>query len=136
MKNILKDKVKNAVPFAGVTLNFGSARASEILARSGFDFLMVDLQHGNFDKNSATDSIHAILATQTVPLARVADNTPGAINDVLAHSVWLFQWWIVPMMREEPSHQPFTPLWVNALKEGLLPLFMVMIMPKRQMMKL
>ncbi|ENZ4286612.1 HpcH/HpaI aldolase/citrate lyase family protein [Citrobacter farmeri] len=83
MKNILKDKVKNAVPFAGVTLNFGSARASEILARSGFDFLMVDLQHGNFDKNSATDSIHAILATQTVPLARVADNTPGAINDVL-----------------------------------------------------
>lgn len=83
MKNILKDKIKNRIPFAGVTLNFGSTRATEILARSGFDFLLVDLQHGNFDKNSATDSIHAILATQTVPLARIADNSPGAINDVL-----------------------------------------------------
>ncbi|WP_416261402.1 HpcH/HpaI aldolase family protein [Gibbsiella quercinecans] len=83
MKNLLKEKLRKNIPFAGVTLNFGSIRATEILARSGFDFLMVDLQHGNFDKNSAMDSIHAILATDTVPLARISDNNPGAINDVL-----------------------------------------------------
>ncbi|ROC60470.1 HpcH/HpaI aldolase family protein [Klebsiella quasipneumoniae] len=83
MKNILKENISNNIPFAGVTLNFGSTRATEILARAGFDFLMVDYQHGNFDKNSATDSIHAILATNTIPLARVAANTPDAINDVL-----------------------------------------------------
>ncbi|WP_413737289.1 HpcH/HpaI aldolase family protein [Sodalis sp. RH21] len=83
MKNKLKELIARKIAFAGLTLNLGSTRAAEILARSGVDFLMVDLQHGNFDKNTATDSIRAIGVTGTIPLGRVADNFPGAINDVL-----------------------------------------------------
>ena len=70
-------------PFYGITLMCGSTRVTEILARSGFDFLMVDQQHGEFSKASATDSIRAIAAAGPAPLARVADNSPGAINDLL-----------------------------------------------------
>ncbi|WP_233860128.1 HpcH/HpaI aldolase family protein [Paraburkholderia sp. HD33-4] len=83
MKNKLLDLLSDKTPFAGITLMCGSTRVTEILARSNFDFLMVDLQHGEFNKASATDSVRAIAATGTVPLGRVADNAPGAINDLL-----------------------------------------------------
>jgi 4-hydroxy-2-oxoheptanedioate aldolase len=83
MNNKLINLLAENKPFAGITLMFGSTRATEILARSGFDFLMVDAQHGEFSKALATDSIRAIAATNSVPIARVADNAPGAINDML-----------------------------------------------------
>lgn len=83
MRNRLLDLLSDKTPFAGITLMCGSTRVTEILARSKFDFLMVDMQHGEFSKASATDSIRAIVATGTVPLGRVADNGPGAINDLL-----------------------------------------------------
>ena len=67
----------------GSTLMLGSTRVTEIMARSGFDFLMVDLQHGPFDKASATDSIRALAVSETGAFARVAENSPGRINDLL-----------------------------------------------------
>ena len=83
MQNKLIKLLSEKTPFFGITLMCGSTRVTEILARSGFDFLMVDQQHGEFSKASATDSIRAIAATESVPIGRVADNTPGAINDLL-----------------------------------------------------
>jgi len=83
MQNKLIKLLSEKTPFFGITLMCGSTRVTEILARSGFDFLMVDQQHGEFSKASATDSIRAIAATESVPIARVADNAPGAINDLL-----------------------------------------------------
>lgn len=83
MRNKIRKFLAEKTPFAGATLTFGSTRATEILARSGFDFLMVDEQHGSFQRMSTTDCVRAIAATETVPFVRVADNTPGAINAVL-----------------------------------------------------
>jgi 4-hydroxy-2-oxoheptanedioate aldolase len=83
MQNKLIKLLSDKTPFCGITLMCGSTRVTEILARSNFDFLMVDLQHGEFSKASATDSIRAIASTRTIPMGRVADNTPGAINDLL-----------------------------------------------------
>jgi 4-hydroxy-2-oxoheptanedioate aldolase len=81
--NRIKDHLASKRKFVGAALTFGSTRVTEVMARSGFDFLMVDLQHGDFHKSSATDSIRAIAAAGCVPFARVAENTPGAINDLL-----------------------------------------------------
>ena len=67
----------------GTTLSLGSVRSAELSGRAGFDFVMVDMQHGYFDKQSATDAIRAIAVTSTVPFARVAHNDPGRINDLL-----------------------------------------------------
>ena len=83
MQNKLIGLLAGKTPFFGITLMCGSTRVTEILARSGFDFLMVDQQHGEFSKATATDSIRAIAAAGPVPIARVADNAPGAINDLL-----------------------------------------------------
>lgn len=81
--NKLKKLLAAQIPFAGYTLALGSSRVTDILARSGIDFLMIDLQHGYFNKCSAADSIRSMLSTQTTPLARVANNCAGEINDLL-----------------------------------------------------
>jgi 4-hydroxy-2-oxoheptanedioate aldolase len=82
-KNKIRRHLEEKRQFTGAALVFGSTRASEVMAAAGFDFLMVDLQHGHYDKATATDSIRAIAASQTVPFARVSQNAPGSINDLL-----------------------------------------------------
>ena len=83
MYNKVRAKLSGKKILIGSTLMLGSTRVTEIMARSGFDFLMVDLQHGPFDKASATDSIRALAVSETGAFARVAENSPGRINDLL-----------------------------------------------------
>ena len=53
MQNKLIKLLSDKTPFCGITLMCGSTRVTEILARSNFDFLMVDLQHGDFNETQA-----------------------------------------------------------------------------------
>lgn len=81
--NKITDLLASGTQFVGAALTFGSTRVTEVMARAGFDFLMIDLQHGDFGKSTATDSIRALHGTNCVPFGRVAENSPGAINDLL-----------------------------------------------------
>ena len=125
MENRLIKLLADKTPFCGITLMCGSTRVTEILARSNFDFLMVDLQHGEFSKATATDSIRAIAATRTVPIGRVADNTPGAINDLLdAGALGV----VVPMVNsrkdaEDAVRAAFYPPLGKRSKGGSAPIF-------------
>lgn len=83
MHNPMRTLLSAKTPLFGSTLMLGSARSAEIMARCGFDFLMVDMQHGPFDKATATDAIRALVPGPTTAIARVAENSPGAINDLL-----------------------------------------------------
>jgi 2-keto-3-deoxy-L-rhamnonate aldolase RhmA len=74
MQNRLIQLLSDKTSFCGSTLMCGSTRVTEVLARSNFDVLMVDLQHEEFSKASATDSIRAIAASRTIPIGRLADN--------------------------------------------------------------
>lgn len=82
-RNRIRLLLQNREPFLGSTLMLGSTRAAEIMSQAGFDFLMVDLQHGPFDKATATDATRSLARSATVPFARVAENSPARINDVL-----------------------------------------------------
>lgn len=81
--NRIIDLLASRTQFVGAAITFGSTRVTEVMARADFDFLMIDFQHGDFDKATATDSIRATAATNCVPFGRVAENSPGAINDLL-----------------------------------------------------
>lgn len=48
-KNIVKKKLKGNEPTVGAWLSLGSAHAAEYLANAGFDWLVVDTQHGFFE---------------------------------------------------------------------------------------
>lgn len=83
-ENPVFQKLKDRAPVMGIGLSLGSLRAAEIVAQTGFDFIMVDLLHGHFEKSSATDAIRSIARSGgPVPFARISHNEAGPINDML-----------------------------------------------------
>ncbi len=70
-------------PALGGWLSVPSPVTAEIMARIGFDWLVIDLQHGLIDYRDALAMLQAISNTATVPIARVPWNEPGIIGKVL-----------------------------------------------------
>ena len=56
---------------------------AEVMARQGFDGLVVDMQHGLTDMNDVWPMLQAISQTDTVPVVRVPWNDPATIMKVL-----------------------------------------------------
>ena len=56
---------------------------AEALGRAGFDWVLVDMQHGCMDYETALNMIRAIDLTPAVPVVRVPWNDPGIIGRVL-----------------------------------------------------
>lgn len=59
------------------------ALSAEALARGGFDWVLIDMQHGCMDYETALEMIRAIDLTPAVPIVRVPWNEPGIIGRVL-----------------------------------------------------
>lgn len=57
--------------------------SAEYMARAGFDWLCVDMQHGSIDYQVALGMLQAISTTDTVPIVRVPWNEPGIIMKTL-----------------------------------------------------
>src|SRR6202171_2323713 len=56
---------------------------AEVMARQGFDALVVDMQHGTTDMSDLWPMLQAISQTETVPVVRVAWNDPASIMKAL-----------------------------------------------------
>jgi 4-hydroxy-2-oxoheptanedioate aldolase len=67
----------------GVLLTMPSVQLTQLLAGAGFDFLIVDLEHGPIDVASAHAMIAATAGTPAVPLVRVPENLPWLAKPVL-----------------------------------------------------
>eukprot|EP01060_Flectonema_neradi_P012969 TRINITY_DN19769_c0_g1_i1.p1 TRINITY_DN19769_c0_g1~~TRINITY_DN19769_c0_g1_i1.p1 ORF type:complete len:269 (+),score=57.95 TRINITY_DN19769_c0_g1_i1:51-857(+) len=57
--------------------------SAEVMARSGFDWLVADLQHGLFGISELPQILTAISTTNTTPFVRVTHNNLPEINKVL-----------------------------------------------------
>ncbi len=66
-------------PFQGI----GSVAVSEILASKGFDWILVDMEHGQIDLETAGDLFAAIKRGGPSALARVPGNDQATIKRVL-----------------------------------------------------
>ena len=64
-------------------LGLASARASEILAHTAIDFLLIDTQHGSWGAESTIETLTAIATGRSVPMARVARNDYTMIGRLL-----------------------------------------------------
>lgn len=60
----------------GAWLGLGSPYAAALMARMGFDWLVVDTEHSPFGYDTMVQSVMAILPTGTAPLVRVPWNDP------------------------------------------------------------
>lgn len=86
----------------GSWIQFSQPAHAEILAKAGFDWLAVDLEHSVIDLREAEDLIRIIELCNVVPLVRMSSNNPvqiARIMDAGAHGV------IVPMINDKQEAQ-------------------------------
>ena len=60
-----------------------NALSAEMLAKGGFDWVLIDMQHGCMDYETAVNMIRAIDLGGVTPLVRVPWNEPGIIGRML-----------------------------------------------------
>jgi len=108
MKN-LKKRIRSGKISVGSWITIADLSSAEIMARSGFDWLTIDMEHSAITLNQAENLIRVIELSGTVPFVRVGENSANVIKRVMdagSHGV------IVPMVntREDAMRA------VNAVK--------------------
>jgi 2-dehydro-3-deoxyglucarate aldolase/4-hydroxy-2-oxoheptanedioate aldolase len=82
-KNILKTKIKAGKKTVGAWVQIASPFTAEILSSAGFDWLMLDMEHGPGDILTLVSQVHAMKGTESVPLVRTPWNDFVAIKRIL-----------------------------------------------------
>src|SRR5205809_3576362 len=81
--NYVRAKLKRGEPSVGTWLTLPDTIAARLMARVGFDWLTVELEHTPVDFETAAQSFTVIAGSGCVPLARVPWNTGENIKRVL-----------------------------------------------------
>jgi 2-dehydro-3-deoxyglucarate aldolase/4-hydroxy-2-oxoheptanedioate aldolase len=82
-ENTLKTKLKAGKKTAGAWVQIGSPFTAEILSSAGFDWLMLDMEHGPGDILTLVSQVHAMKGSGSVPLVRTPWNDFVAIKRIL-----------------------------------------------------
>ncbi len=81
--NHVKRALRAGRPTAGAWLQLGSPVTAEIMSRVGFDWLLIDMEHGPGDLQTLLGQLQAIEGAETIPVVRVQANDPAVIKRVL-----------------------------------------------------
>ena len=82
-RNSLKPKLAAGDCVIGLFLQIPSPQLVEILGLAGFDFVIIDGEHGSIDLSQMEDLIRASLSTNISPMVRVPECDPVAIRQPL-----------------------------------------------------
>ena len=82
-KNALREKLALGESTLGGWLAIGDSFTAEVMAKAGFDWLLIDLQHGVADTANMVPMLQAIATTPTVPLVRPPANEAAIIGRCL-----------------------------------------------------
>ncbi len=85
-------------------LHIPSSWSAEVMAHCGFDSLVIDLQHGLMNFDSAVPMLQAISTTDTVPMARIPWNEPGITGKLLDAGAYGI---ICPMVNTQSECEAF-----------------------------
>lgn len=105
----LKDKLTKRELTIGSWITFGDPAVAEIMARSGFDWLTLDMEHGSLSSDQAQNIIRTVDLCGIPLLVRVMENNPELIKrymDMGAYGV------IVPLINSKSNAEKA----VNAVK--------------------
>ncbi|WP_437231169.1 HpcH/HpaI aldolase family protein [Planctomicrobium sp. SH661] len=94
-KNAVKSALKAGQPQIGTWLSLGDLNATRMLARTGLNYLTVDLEHSPIDWSQAGMLFAAIAEAGCIPLARVPEGRHDHIKRVLDAGAYGI---IVPMV--------------------------------------
>ena len=79
----LKERWKAGEVTLGAWCVMPGAMGPEVVARQGFDWVMIDMQHGCIEYGDALAMIRAVDQTPAAPIVRVPWNEPSVIGRVL-----------------------------------------------------
>jgi 4-hydroxy-2-oxoheptanedioate aldolase len=95
LANPVKRALKEGQPSVGTWLSLGSITAARFMARAGFRWLTVDIEHSLVDWETATHMFASIADAGCIALARVPSNRHDHIKRVLDNGA---QGIVVPMV--------------------------------------
>ncbi len=78
-KNPLKAALRDRKPIIGSFVTTASAAVAEVMALAGFDFLVVDTEHGPLSIETAENLLRGVEVGGAVPIVRVLENRPTSI---------------------------------------------------------
>jgi 2-dehydro-3-deoxyglucarate aldolase/4-hydroxy-2-oxoheptanedioate aldolase len=81
--NHVKRWLREGRPTAGAWVSLCSPISAEIMSRAGFDWLLVDMEHGHGDYQTLLGQLQAIEGSPAIPVVRVQWNDPAVIKRVL-----------------------------------------------------
>jgi 4-hydroxy-2-oxoheptanedioate aldolase len=81
--NIVKQRMLEGKPAIGIVSVSGSPLMAEALSHAGFDFVLLDNQHGLWNDDTGWLAFRSIISGPAVPMARVGQNDFGAIGRLL-----------------------------------------------------
>src|SRR5947199_3344379 len=102
-QSLARAKLTRGQPSVGTWLTLPDSIAASLMARVGFDWLTVELEHTPIDLETAADSFAVIAANNCVPLARAPWNTGENIKrvlDTVAYGI------VVPMVNSRAAAEP------------------------------
>ncbi len=79
MKNRLREMMEKGSCVFGTFLGTPDPSVAELLGHAGFDYLILDMEHGPLDTVTAENLMRAADASDTVPVVRVTQNNPSLI---------------------------------------------------------
>ncbi len=79
----LHGRVEKGERLFGTWCNLGSSITAEIAGLAGFDWVLIDMEHGSGDYGNLVHQIQAVAATPAAPIVRIAWNDPVAFKRVL-----------------------------------------------------
>jgi 4-hydroxy-2-oxoheptanedioate aldolase len=83
MKNAMKDKIAGDAVALGVSLMFPSPQLVEMLAHAGFDWVLLDCEHGSLSLADVELMCMAADASGITPIARPRSNAAADIQSVM-----------------------------------------------------
>jgi 4-hydroxy-2-oxoheptanedioate aldolase len=93
--NTVKQKLRAGKASFGTWLSLGNLHATRVLARMGFDWLTLDLEHSSIDWSQAATIFAAVADAGCVPLVRVPEGDHYCIKRALDAGAWGI---VVPMV--------------------------------------
>jgi 4-hydroxy-2-oxoheptanedioate aldolase len=82
-KSTLKERIDEGIRPLGMFISCSDAAVTDIVGDSGFDFVVVDVEHGPISLEIAQHHVRAAEACSVVPMIRVGDNSPNTIGRFL-----------------------------------------------------
>ena len=86
--NKLKQKLREGKPAFGVMITFPSPAVVEMLGYMGFDWVLIDNEHGSITIDTAEDMVRAAELSGIAPIVRPVTNKPEVIAPFLDRGAW------------------------------------------------